>query len=137
MAIVLRAEIVAGAADVPAVADVIVDAAVAVDAAAVVGGIADAAGQAGEGTKTFSHGFARITTDKPETEIRATTKNRGLFCCAFELRNEMSRQAWLYSANPFRAGDSQFGSGAKRGTAVRPSGHKSGLFPLWAAPYRL
>ena len=60
-AIVRMAEIVVGAVDGPAVADGIVDAAGAVDGrAAVADEIADAAGRAGEGTKRFCRGFARI-----------------------------------------------------------------------------
>jgi hypothetical protein len=63
--IVLRAEIVEDAADVPVVADEIVDAAGAVDVLAAVGAIGDAAGRAGEGTKNFAtdfRGFSRIKT---------------------------------------------------------------------------
>lgn len=37
---------------------------------AVAGGIADVAGPAGEGTRTFCHGFSRIYTDRPKATAR-------------------------------------------------------------------
>lgn len=60
------AETVVDAVDVPAAVGVIVDAAVVgvdVQVAAVVI-VADAAGLAAEGTRTFCHGFTRIGTDR-------------------------------------------------------------------------